>query len=83
MLDRFDNNRILAAVAYNAGPGRVMRWKSNDGYTRDTAMYVENIPFDETRKYVQNVLLYDAIYNKLLTGKAGALLESHEMAYRY
>ena len=83
MLNKFDNNRILAAVAYNAGPGRVLRWASKDGKFRDSAMYVENIPFNETRKYVQNVLLYDAIYNKLLTGKEGVLLSSNELDYSY
>ena len=83
MLDRFGNNRILAAAAYNAGPGRVVRWESKDGIKRDAAMYVENIPFAETRKYVQNVLLYDAIYQKLLTGKEGALLYANEINYNY
>ena len=83
MLDKFGNNRILAAAAYNAGPGRVVRWESKDGIKRDAAMYVENIPFAETRKYVQNVLLYDAIYQKLLTGKEGALLYANEIKYNY
>ena len=46
-------------------------------------MYVENIPFTETRKYVQNVLLYDVIYKKLLTGVEDPLLKKHELAYHY
>ena len=83
MLDKFDGNRVLAAAAYNAGPQRVYRWASKDGLKRDTAMYVENIPFDETRKYVQNVLLYDAIYNKLLNGRDADLLSGKEMSYLY
>ena len=83
MLDRFDNNRILAAAAYNAGPGRIPQWKSTDGIFRDTAMYVETIPFEETRKYVQNVILYDAIYNYLLTGDKGSLIRPNEMSYVY
>ena len=83
MLDRFDNNRILAAAAYNAGPGRINIWKSKDGRGRDAAMYVENIPFNETRQYVQNVLLYDTIYKKLLTGQESRLLNSSELSYRY
>lgn len=83
MLDRFDNNRILAAAAYNAGPGRINIWKSKDGKGRDAAMYVENIPFKETRQYVQNVLLYDTIYKKLLTGQEDRLLNSNELGYRY
>lgn len=83
MLDKFDNNRILAAAAYNAGPNRVLRWASKDGLKRDAAIYVENIPFNETRKYVQNVILYDVIYHKLLTGKEGKLLNQNEISYRY
>ncbi|MGN0894355.1 MAG: transglycosylase SLT domain-containing protein [Succinivibrio sp.] len=83
MLDRFDNNRILAAAAYNAGPNRIRAWKSNDGKKRDTAMYVENIPFKETRLYVQNVLLYDTIYKKLLTGVEDKILTKNERSYRY
>nr|MCR5084818.1 transglycosylase SLT domain-containing protein [Succinivibrionaceae bacterium] len=69
MLGKFGNNRVLAAAAYNAGPQRVYQWASNDSVKRDAAMYVENIPFAETRKYVQNVLLYDTIYNKLLNNR--------------
>ena len=46
-------------------------------------MYVENIPFKETRQYVQNVLLYDTIYKKLLTGQEDRLLNSNELGYKY
>ena len=83
MLDRFDNNRILAAAAYNAGPNRIPRWRSHDGVYRDVAMFVECIPFNETRKYVQNVILYDSIYNFLLTGQKGELIHPHELSYAY
>lgn len=83
MLEKFDNNRVLAAAAYNAGPGRIPQWKSKDGIYRDAAMYVECIPFEETRKYVQNVLLYDAIYNFLITGKKGELMRKSELSYIY
>lgn len=83
MLSRFDNNRILAAAAYNAGPNRIPRWLSGDGITRDTAMFVECIPFEETRKYVQNVLLYDSIYNYLMTGQSKPFLNNNEFTYAY
>lgn len=83
MLNKFDDNRVLAAAAYNAGPGRIKIWKSKDGLKRDTPMFVENIPFKETRLYVQNVLLYDVIYKKLLTGQDSPLLKRHEKKYRY
>jgi soluble lytic murein transglycosylase len=60
MLRRFDNNRVLATAAYNAGPGRVDRWR-NDGLSADA--WIETIPFAETRQYVQNVLTFAAIYS--------------------
>ena len=74
---------FLAAAAYNAGPGRIKIWKSSDGLKRDTAQFIENIPFTETRIYVQNVLLYDAIYKKLLSGKGNLLLKPGEKSYKY
>ena len=63
MLDRYDNNRILASAAYNAGPGNVDRW-INKELAFD--VWIETIPFKETRNYVKNVLAYSAIYNYLL-----------------
>lgn len=83
MLDRFDQNRILAAAAYNAGPNRIPQWRSKDNIKRDVAMYVETIPFEETRKYVQNVILYDSIYNFLITGQKKDLVSKNELTYRY
>lgn len=83
MLDRFDQNRILAAAAYNAGPNRIPQWRSKDKIKRDVAMFVETIPFEETRKYVQNVILYDSIYNFLITGQKKDLVSKKELTYRY
>ena len=50
----------LAAAAYNAGPGRVNQWRPAHRMAAD--VWVESIPFDETRHYVRNVLTYAAIY---------------------
>lgn len=83
LMNKFDNNRILVAVGYNAGPGRAINWASKDGKTRDVAQYVENIPFKETRQYVQNVILYDAIYYKLIYNKEKPLLNKQEFNYKY
>ena len=63
MLGRYDNNRILASAAYNAGPGNVDKWLDADA---DLDVWIETIPFKETRNYVKNVLAYSAIYNYLL-----------------
>ena len=49
------NNRDISAIAaYNGGIGSVQRWKSNILYS-DTDEFVEQIPYEETRKYVKKV----------------------------
>ncbi len=77
MLNRFDDNRILATAAYNAGPHRVDGWLSNSKGTLPFDAWIEIIPFKETRNYVQNVLAFSAIYAHHL-GKNDRILSSHE-----
>jgi soluble lytic murein transglycosylase len=60
MLDFFDNDPVLATAAYNAGPGRVQQWLAVRPTTDD--VWVETIPFKETRQYVQNVLAFTVLY---------------------
>lgn len=62
MLDRFDQHVALAAAAYNAGPHRVERWLPDD---RPLAadIWVETIPFNETRNYVRRVMEATAIFS--------------------
>jgi len=62
MLDKFNNNRILATAAYNAGPARVYRWQRESQGTLPFDAWIEIIPFRETRNYVQNVLAFSIIY---------------------
>ncbi|MFT4633102.1 MAG: soluble lytic murein transglycosylase [Candidatus Pseudothioglobus sp.] len=63
MFRRFNNNRVLASAAYNAGPSRVKRW-INPALPLD--VWIETIPFTETRNYVQNVLMFASIYSRRL-----------------
>jgi len=63
--DQFDGHRVLASAAYNAGPHRVSQWHQRFG-GGTTAEWIERIPFDETRRYVQNVLAYAVIYGARL-----------------
>ncbi|NVK41317.1 MAG: transglycosylase SLT domain-containing protein [Oceanospirillaceae bacterium] len=62
MLERFNGNRIHATAAYNAGPYRVSQWLEERG-NLPLDIWVETIPFDETRNYVQNVLAFGVIYD--------------------
>jgi len=63
LLDEFDGNRILVAAAYNAGPSRVRSWLNKDRAEQlPYDVWIETIPFKETRGYVQNVLSYSVIY---------------------
>ena len=66
MLDRFNGNRILAIASYNAGPTRVSRWRKKTGGSIPFDAWIEVIPFNETRNYVQNVLAFSSIYAKKL-----------------
>jgi len=67
VLDQFDGKLELALAGYNAGEHRVDKWMTQYS-TADPAEFVENIPFTETRGYVQAVLRNAAIYRKLYGG---------------
>ncbi len=76
VLEQFKGNRVLASAAYNAGPGRVRQWL-RDAKHLPYDVWVESIPFDETRLYVQNVLTYSVIYGEKLQAPM-PLVEWHE-----
>ncbi len=65
VMSKFDNNTALAAAAYNAGPYRVKKWLP-ENKTMAADLWIETIPFNETRKYVQAVLAYSIIFDKAL-----------------
>ena len=67
MLDQHRNNPVLATAAYNAGPGRIRKWLPTDDMAAD--LWIETIPFKETREYVKKVLTYTAIYQEILGQK--------------
>ena len=77
MLDDFSQNRILAAAAYNAGPGRVRQWLARLPAPVDHDIFTETIPFRETRQYVQNVLSFAVIY-AYLGGRDATLVRPEE-----
>jgi soluble lytic murein transglycosylase len=51
-----DDNLMFAAIAYNAGPGRVAQWCEGLGLDHDPLLFLESIPLRETRIYVKKVL---------------------------
>ncbi len=57
-------HEVLASAAYNAGPRRAQRWR--DAKPLEGAVYVETIPFGETRRYVKHVMANAVIYAALL-----------------
>ena len=63
---RYDDSYILALAAYNAGPSRANRWIKDFGDPRltevDPVDWIESIPFDETRNYVQRILESLVVY---------------------
>ena len=68
MARRYGGNRVLATAAYNAGPHRVDRWLPPSGKL-DARIWIENIPFNETRKYVRRVLAAETIFHWRMTGE--------------
>lgn len=61
LLDKNNGNQILATASYNAGPYRVKKWLKNAG-VMPADIWIETIPFKETRNYVKSVLAYQEIY---------------------
>jgi soluble lytic murein transglycosylase len=67
-----DDSPVLATAAYNAGPGRAERWR--DTQPMEAAVYIESIPFAETRDYVKKVMS-NAIYYAERFGQPSVLLK--------
>ena len=72
VLDSLDGSPVLATAAYNAGPGRAQRWRTTT--VMEAAVYIETIPFTETRDYVRKVMS-NAMYYAARFGQASVLLK--------
>lgn len=68
LLDRFDGQIPLALAGYNAGPNAVRRWLPSA--PMDPDIWIENIPYNETRTYVQRILWHRLVFAWLRTGAA-------------
>lgn len=82
LLDRFGGNRVFALTAYNAGPHRVDRWRHKPGEGVSFDVWVDTIPYKETREYVQAVLSYNVVFQYLM-GDTHSLLTPAERKAQY
>lgn len=72
-LSNWGGSYVLSTAAYNAGAGNVRKWIATFGDPRDARTdpidWIEEIPFTETRNYVQRVLENTQVYRNRLTGR--------------
>lgn len=68
LLEEYEGSLILAAAAYNSGPGNLEKWLKTYGDPRDPSMdpvaWIETLPYGETRNYIHRVLEAYEIYKK-------------------
>lgn len=68
LMDRFGGQTPVALAGYNAGPGAARRWLPQDAI--DSDIWIENIPYNETRTYVQRILWHSIVFGWLRSGKS-------------
>ncbi len=67
LMDKLNNNPVLVSASYNAGWRKVLEWlPENEALPVD--IWIENIPYKETRAYVKAVMAYQHIYEQQLGG---------------
>lgn len=71
--ERFGGNPVLATAGYNAGPGNAAKWRSEQ--EMEAAIYIETIPFTETRDYVKAVLTNATHYSHFFSGSPSQLMK--------
>ncbi|HEY2481068.1 MAG TPA: transglycosylase SLT domain-containing protein, partial [Caulobacteraceae bacterium] len=90
LVDQFSGSYVMAAAAYNAGPGRPVQWTAACGDPRsggtDPLNFIECIPFSETRDYVMRVMEATQVYRARLGGGTAPLTLESDLrrgAYSY
>jgi soluble lytic murein transglycosylase len=73
-LEKFSGHAVLATAAYNAGPHRVIRWLPKNG-RKPADIWVETIPFRETRNYCRAVMSYMTIYERRMGLKQTRIMD--------
>ncbi|HEY4345550.1 MAG TPA: lytic transglycosylase domain-containing protein [Parvibaculum sp.] len=83
LIDGYSGSYVMSIAAYNAGATRVSEWQGLYGDPRSTAVdpidWIENIPFSETRNYVQRVMENLEIYRTRLNGSAQKIRLSEDI----
>ena len=74
LLSKTGGSIVLAAASYNAGPRRVRGWLPERAAV-EAVVWIDNIPFTETRRYVRRNLAYTAIYERRLGRRPTRLSE--------
>lgn len=64
--DLVDNDVMLMATAYNAGPGNLLKWKKAPGVKKDALLFLETMPSKETRQFVKRIMAAYWIYQERL-----------------
>lgn len=67
------SNLIHTLIGYNAGPGTAANWKRNYSNITDPLLYIESIPYAETRNYVMHVSAQYWIYQLMMDEKPASL----------
>ncbi|MES3025062.1 MAG: transglycosylase SLT domain-containing protein [Pseudomonadota bacterium] len=73
VLNNVDGSQPLATAGYNAGPGRARTWRRLLTAPMEGAVFIESIPFQETRVYVKNVMANATNYAALFENKPQSL----------
>ncbi|MEN6543277.1 lytic transglycosylase domain-containing protein [Parvibaculum sp.] len=86
LIENYSGSYIMSVAAYNAGGSRVGEWVDQFGDPRsgtvDPIDWIENIPFSETRNYVQRVMENTEIYRTRLTGQPGKIRLEEDLRRR-
>ncbi len=72
--DHFNGNSVLATAAYNAGQYRVNTWLPKSPISAD--IWVETVPYNETRDYLKRVMTYTIIYEQRLGNSPQSILNN-------
>jgi soluble lytic murein transglycosylase len=83
LVQTFSGSYVMAAAAYNAGPGRPALWATEcgdpRGATTDPSDFIECIPFAETRNYVMRIMEATQVYRARMNGGSAPLMAAMDL----